>query len=356
MIVCCWVAELGVPPVTEAVMVGEPALVSVYAKLALEVASAIATVVMVAVLAVLRSVPPAEVVARLTVSAPAVTGLEYWSRRCTVIVPDSTPAVTVCGLVVKTSRLATAGLMVSCWVAEAGVPPVTEAVMVGEPALVSVYAKLALEVVSAIATVVMVAVLAVLRSVPPAEVVARFTVSAPAVTGLSYASRRCTVMVPDSTPVVSVWGLVGYTSWVADPTFMTTLPDAPVSTSPERVAIRVYVPAAPEPVILQPLKVATPLTAVTVRFPAFVHERRPVAGPASMASVTLPLSVVTTLFALSLTFTTGEVAKFAPSVTLPTGWVVNTSLFPVPGVMTTLPDAPVEVSGTELRVAVATRV
>ena len=44
-------------------------------------------------------------------------------------------------------------------------------------------------------------------------------------------------------------------------------------------------------------------------------------------------SVVTTLPTASSTLTAGWVVKFVPSVTPPTGWVVNASLLAVPGVM-----------------------
>ena len=60
----------------------------------------------------------------------------------TVIVPEATPAVSVCGAVVKTNWLAAAGLTVSCCVAEA-TPPAAVAVIVGVPAAASVYLKLA---------------------------------------------------------------------------------------------------------------------------------------------------------------------------------------------------------------------
>jgi hypothetical protein len=71
--------------------------------------------------------------------ASLVFGLLYWSCRCTVIVPDAAPAVTVTAEVVNTSLLAAAGLTVSCCVADVIVlGDVLAAVMVGVPAFVSV--------------------------------------------------------------------------------------------------------------------------------------------------------------------------------------------------------------------------
>ena len=68
--------------------------------------------------------------------------------------------------------------------------------------------------------------------------------------------------------------------------------DAPVEVSPVRVAVTVYMPPAVVPVILQPAKVATPATAVTV---VAVQEREPALGPLDFASATVPVSVVTVL-------------------------------------------------------------
>ena len=105
-------------------------------------------------------------------------------------------------------------------------------------------------------------------------------------------------------------------------------------------------PAAAVPVIWQFANVATPATAATV---VAVQAREPVAGPLAIARVTFPVSVVTVLPKASCTVTTGGVVNATPSVTPPTGWVVKASLFAAPTVMTTLFEAPVEVS--PLRVA-----
>ena len=62
-----------------------------------------------------------------------------------MIVPDATPAVTVTAVLVNTSLLAAAAFTVSCCVAEVMVVgEVLAAVIVGVPAFVSVYVKLAL--------------------------------------------------------------------------------------------------------------------------------------------------------------------------------------------------------------------
>ena len=72
-------------------------------------------------------------------AASVVFGLPYESCRCTVIVPDAAPAVTVTGEVVNTSLLAAAGVTVSCCVADVIVlGDVLAAVRVGVPAFVSV--------------------------------------------------------------------------------------------------------------------------------------------------------------------------------------------------------------------------
>ena len=64
---------------------------------------------------------------------------------CTVICEEQVPAVSVCVAVVNTSFEAAAALTVSCCVAEVMVlGEVLAAVIVGVPALVSVYVKLAL--------------------------------------------------------------------------------------------------------------------------------------------------------------------------------------------------------------------
>ena len=83
---------------------------------------------------------PVESLASVTaLEASAVFALLSESCRCTVIVPDATPAVTVTAEVVNTSLLAAAGLTVSCCVADViVVGEVLAAVIVGVPAFVSV--------------------------------------------------------------------------------------------------------------------------------------------------------------------------------------------------------------------------
>ncbi len=81
--------------------------------------------------------PLEDVVLTFTASAPVASiRLPKASSRAIVIVPEATPAVSVCGAVVKTTSLVAAGLTVSCCVAEP-IPP-TVAVIVGVPAAVSV--------------------------------------------------------------------------------------------------------------------------------------------------------------------------------------------------------------------------
>ena len=89
-------------------MVAAPATVSLYLKLALELPGKIDTVVMFDVSVASRKMPPPDPEPRLTDVVPAVTGelAAFW--RCTVIVPLVTPAVVVCGDVVKTSFVAAA--------------------------------------------------------------------------------------------------------------------------------------------------------------------------------------------------------------------------------------------------------
>src|SRR6516165_97064 len=83
---------------------------------------------------------PLELLANVTVlAASVVLGLLKESCRCTVMVPEATPAATVTGVVVNTSLVAAAALTVSCCVAEVmTVGDVLAAVIVGVPACVSV--------------------------------------------------------------------------------------------------------------------------------------------------------------------------------------------------------------------------
>ena len=104
-------------------------------KLALDVPAAIVTEVIVAVSAVLRKTPPAEVLVRVTVTAEvAFTGEPEEVCSCTVIVPEVTPAVSVWALVVNPSleaTVATVRVAVSVW-------PLFVAVTVWAPAVVAV--------------------------------------------------------------------------------------------------------------------------------------------------------------------------------------------------------------------------
>ena len=70
---------------------------------------------------VLKKLPPEELVVKVTLVVPTVVGLPYGSCRCTVIVPDATPAVLVTAVVVNTSLLAAAGLTTIVVVFVAGV-------------------------------------------------------------------------------------------------------------------------------------------------------------------------------------------------------------------------------------------
>lgn len=101
-------AEVSVP--ADAVSVAVPALVSLYRKLALLEPAAMLTLVMFAVLAVLRKTPVVvSLVLRATVVAAVdVAGLPKVSSIITVIVAEFTPAVSVCGKVVNTNLLAVA--------------------------------------------------------------------------------------------------------------------------------------------------------------------------------------------------------------------------------------------------------
>ncbi len=82
------------------------------------------------------------------------------------------------------------------------------------------------------------------------------------------------------------------------------------------------------------MKVATPATAAIVGKPVFEHVRVP-PGPVAVAKVTVPESEVTTLPDESSTEILGDVVKFVPSRTLPTGWVVKTSFAAAPEVSVT---------------------
>ena len=82
-------------------IIGDPTAVSVYWKLAVLAPAGIVIV------GVGEKVPLADVVARLTVRGEAATiGLPEASSKATVIVPELTPAVKVCGAVTKPNCVA----------------------------------------------------------------------------------------------------------------------------------------------------------------------------------------------------------------------------------------------------------
>ncbi len=120
-------------------MVGVPAAVSVYRKLALPVPAGIVSNDD----GVNEPVP--DVLLRLTVTALLASAtFPKASSSVTVIVPDATPAVRVCGEVVNARRLAAAGVDGFVLIAWPGRLPRPQAS--GVPAKVSVYWKLAVVV------------------------------------------------------------------------------------------------------------------------------------------------------------------------------------------------------------------
>jgi hypothetical protein len=114
LIVSTWVADvIAVGAVLAAVMVGLPAVVSSYLKLAVLLPLLIVTLVIVVVPPVSRNVPPPEVVLSVTVRlASAVMALPHESWRCTVIVSDNIPTITVTGEVVNINLFAVPALTV----------------------------------------------------------------------------------------------------------------------------------------------------------------------------------------------------------------------------------------------------
>jgi hypothetical protein len=163
-----------------------------------------------------------ELVAKFTVWAlVAVATLLYGSSSCTVIVPEITPAVSVCAVVAYTSWLAVAAFTVSACVAD--VNGLSDAVNNGLPASVSSYLKLTLLAPLAIVTLVTFVVPLAFRKCTPdgaVELVVRFTVCAlPAVATLLYGSSSCTVIVLEITPAVSVCAVVVYTNLLAAAAF-----------------------------------------------------------------------------------------------------------------------------------------
>src|SRR5271154_6727658 len=165
-----------VRPVAAAVRVGVLARVSTYLKLAVLLPAGMATDVIVVrpVALSLNSPVAAFEVVRFTVSAVVVT-LPNESSSCTVSVPEVTPAVSVCAVVVYTSLLAAAAVTVSVWVAE--VRGLSLAVSTGLPARVSLYLKLALLAPLAMVTLLIwVFPVALSRNWAAVEVVARVIV------------------------------------------------------------------------------------------------------------------------------------------------------------------------------------
>ena len=115
-----------------------------------------------------------------------------------MIVPDAIPAVSVCGAVLNTAWVAVAATTVSCCAAEDS--PAAVAVIVGVPAAVSEYWKLAVLDPAGIVNDEGV-------NVPLAEVELRLTVTAlEALTGLPEPFSNATVIVPEVVPAVRVCG------------------------------------------------------------------------------------------------------------------------------------------------------
>jgi hypothetical protein len=152
---------------------GLPASVSVYLKLALLEPLAIVTLVMV-VPPAFKKWPADEPVVKFTVCAlVAFATLLNTFSSVTVMVPDVTPAVSVCVVVVYTRWFATAGFTVSACVAD--VNGLSADVNTGLPTSVSLYVKLALLEPLAIVTLVML-VPPAFRNWPAVELVVKFTV------------------------------------------------------------------------------------------------------------------------------------------------------------------------------------
>jgi hypothetical protein len=176
----------------------------------------IVTLVMVVVLPVSRKLPAVELVVKFTVCVlVAVATLLYASSNCTVIVPEVTPAVSVCADVTYTSLAADAAVTVSACVAVVVAKALSVAVNTGLPASVSLYVKLALVAPLAIVTLVIVVVPPAFRKFTPdgaVELVASNTVcTLVAVAGLLDAFSSVTVMIVEVTPAVSVCADVVYT-------------------------------------------------------------------------------------------------------------------------------------------------
>ena len=156
-----------------------------------------------------KNSPWCELDARLTARppVPATTGLPKASSNCTVIEPEDPPAVKLCAEVVKASLAAAAGLTVSGCETEFELRPVVVAVIVGAPAAVSSYVKLAVLPLTRIETLVTCVV--PVKNSPAAEVlVSAMVCLLVAMAALPYWSSNCTLIVADFTPAVSVCGVV----------------------------------------------------------------------------------------------------------------------------------------------------
>jgi len=127
----------------------------------------------------------------------------------------------------------------------ADVRPVELAEIDAVPARVSLYLKLALFVPEAIVTVVIVAVSALLRNVPPGEPVTSDTVTSDAAfVAVPVEVCSCTVITPEVTPAVSAWATVVKANVDADETTVRVA----LSLFPVKVAVTV---CAPEDVAVQ---------------------------------------------------------------------------------------------------------
>lgn len=116
-------------------------------------------------------------------------------------------------------------------------------------------------------------------------------------------------------------GAVLNTSWLADP-MATVIGSLTTEVTDGKLKVRVKDPAVP--LMVKPLKVATPLLRVAV-----APVRVPV--PEVIVAVTVPVAVVTVLSEPSTTRTTGCVVSATPLVAVLGGPVVNSSLTAAPG-------------------------
>jgi hypothetical protein len=208
-------------PLAAAVIVGVPTLVSPYQKVVYELPAPMLTDEVAVPFWVAENTPvPASVDDRLTMTAVAPTdGFPKGSSSCTrmgprLAVDDAGPLAAK--LVIATLVGADAEI-VSCWVPL--VKAVAAAVMVGVPALVSPYQKVAELLPDGMDTeVVGVPFLAAEKTAVPLELEESVTVSADLV-GLSNWSRSCTVMGPKFAvvEVVPDTGLLVMTNWEAAP-------------------------------------------------------------------------------------------------------------------------------------------